>query len=195
MVVVSKVDRTPHRTIDFQRLNAQCLRETHHTASPFQLASQVPPNTKKSVLDAVDGFHSVPLDSESQPLTTFITEWGRYMCLRMPQGYSAAGDAYTCRYDEIIEGVERKVKIIDDTLLYNESIEQHFYHVWDYLTLSAKNGIIIHAKKFSFAKTLSILLALPSQLMVSSLPKRCYLPSLTFLLLLTSQVHVHGLAL
>ena len=195
MVVVSKADRTPHRTIDFQRLNAQCLRETHHTASPFQLASQVPPNTKKSVLDAVDGFHSVPLDSESQPLTTFITEWGRYMCLRMPQGYSAAGDAYTCRYDEIIEGVERKVKIINDTLLYDESIEQHFYHVWDYLTLSAKNGIIIHAKKFSFAKTLSILLALPSQLMVSSLPKRCYLPSLTFLLLLTSQVHVHGLAL
>ena len=81
MVVVSKADGTLRRTIDFQQLNAQCLRKTHHTASPFQLASQVPPNTKKSVLDAVDGFHSVPLDSESQPLTTFITEWGRYMCL------------------------------------------------------------------------------------------------------------------
>ena len=153
MVVVSKADETPRRTIDFQRLNAQCLRETHHTASPFQLASQVPPNTKKTVLDAVDGFHSVPLDSGSQPLTTFITEWGRYMCLRMPQGYSAAGDVYTRRYDEIIEGVERKVKIIDDTLLYDESIKQHFYHVWDYLTLCAKNGIIIiHAKKFQFRK-------------------------------------------
>ena len=74
------------------------------------------------------------------------------MCLRMPQGYSAAGDPYTHRYDEIIVGVERKVKIIDDTLLYDESIEQHFYHVWDYLTLCAKNGIIIHAKKFQFCK-------------------------------------------
>ena len=30
--------------------------------------------------------------------------------------------------------------------------EQHFYHVWNYLTLCAKNGIIIHAKKFQFCK-------------------------------------------
>ena len=30
--------------------------------------------------------------------------------------------------------------------------EQHFYHVWDYLTLCSKNGIIIHAKKFQFCK-------------------------------------------
>ena len=73
MVVVAKADGTPRRTIDYQRLNAQCLRETHHTASPFQLASQAPANTKKSVIDAVDGFHSVDLHPDSRPLTTFIT--------------------------------------------------------------------------------------------------------------------------
>ena len=50
MVVVSKPDRTPRRTIDFQHLNAQSLRETHHTSSPFQLASQIPPNTKSQSL-------------------------------------------------------------------------------------------------------------------------------------------------
>ena len=152
MVVVSKSDGTPRRTIDFQKLNAQCLRETHHTSSPFQLATQVPAQTKKYVLDAVDGFHSVQLDKESQPLTTFITEWGRYVYLRMPQGFLAAGDAYTRRYDEIIADVARKVKIVDDTLLYDDTIEQHFYHVWDYLTLCAKNGVVINKKKFQFCK-------------------------------------------
>ena len=60
----------PH---DYQYLNSQCKRETHHTASPFQLAMQVPPNTKKTMLDTVDGYHSVILDEESQPLTTFIS--------------------------------------------------------------------------------------------------------------------------
>ena len=152
MVVVSKEDGSPRCTIDFQRLNAQCQRETHHTSTPFQLASQVPANTKKSVVDAVDGFHSVALDAESQPLTTFITEWGRFMYLRMPQGFVAAGDAYTRRYDEIIDGVERKVKIVDDTLLYDESIEQAFYHMWDYLTLCANNGVVVNAKKFKFCQ-------------------------------------------
>ena len=152
MVVVSKEDGSPRRTIDFQRLNAQCQRETHHTSTQFQLASQVPAHTKKSVVDAVDGFHSVALDSESQPLTTFITEWGRFMYLRMPQGFVAAGDAYTRRYDEIIDGVERKVKIVDDTLLYDKSIEQAFYHMWDYLTLCANNGVVVNAKKFKFCQ-------------------------------------------
>ena len=42
---------------------------------------------------------------ESQPLTTFITEWGRFMYLRMPQGYVASGDAYTRRYVEIIKNI------------------------------------------------------------------------------------------
>ena len=152
MVVVSKADGTPRRTIDFQKLNSQCQRETHHTSTPFQLASQVPPCTKKSVIDAVDGFHSVELDTESQPLTTFITEWGRYMYKRVPQGFFAAGDAYTRRYDEIIDGVERKVKIVDDTLLYDNSIEQAFYHVWDYLTLCTNNGVVANAKKFRFCQ-------------------------------------------
>ena len=59
----------------------------------------------------------------------------------MPQGYFAAEDAYTYHYNEITKGIEGKVKIIDDTLLYNDSIEQHFDHVWDYLTLCTNNGI------------------------------------------------------
>ena len=48
MVITTKKDGRPRRTIDYQYLNSHCERETHHTASPFQLAMQVPPNTKKT---------------------------------------------------------------------------------------------------------------------------------------------------
>ena len=85
MVVQPKKDGRPRRTVDYQHLNTQCMRETHHQQSPFNLAMQVPAGAYKTVLDAVDGYHSVLLDEESQPLTTFITEWGRYMYTRMPQ--------------------------------------------------------------------------------------------------------------
>ena len=74
MIVAAKKDGTPRRTVDLQNLNSQCLRETHHFQSLFQLATQIPPNTYKTVLDAVDGFHAVELDTDSQILTTFITE-------------------------------------------------------------------------------------------------------------------------
>ena len=74
------------------------------------------------------------------------------MYLSMPQGFFAAGDAYTRRYDEIIEGVDRKVKIVDDTLLYDSSIEHAFFHMWEYLTLCARNGVVVNAKKFRFCQ-------------------------------------------
>ena len=150
MVIIQKKDGRPRRTVDLQKLNAQCDRETHHCQCPFQLACQVPPNTKKTILDAVDGFYAIPLDEESRNLTTFITEWGRYRYLRLPQGYLAATDAYTRRYDEIIKDIPRKVKIVDDTLLYDHDIEQSFYHTWEYLTLCADNGIVINKDKFQF---------------------------------------------
>ena len=152
MVITAKKNGKPRRTVDYQHLNSQCKRETHYTSSPFQLSMQVPPNTKKTVLDATDGYHSIPLDEESQPLTTFITEWGRFMYIRMPQGYLASGDAYTRRYDEIIKEVPRKVKIVDDTLLFDNNIKEAFYHILDYLLLCEKNGIVLNKEKFQFCQ-------------------------------------------
>ena len=152
MVVIPKKDGQPRCTVDLQKLNAQCSRETHHCQSPFQLACQIPSNTKKTVLDAVDGFHAIPLDEASKKLTTFITEWGRYRYCRLPQGYLAATDAYTRRYDDIIKDVKNKVKIVDDTLLFDDDIESSFYHTWDYLTLCYSKGIIFNKSKFQFCQ-------------------------------------------
>ena len=80
--------------------------------------------------------------------------------MRLPQGYSASGDAYTHRMDNITKDVKGKVKIIDDSLLYDNSIEESFFHTWDYLTLCAENGIVANVKKFQFCEdTVSLLVS------------------------------------
>ena len=152
MVITAKKNGKPRRTIEYKHLNSQCKQETHYTGSPFQLALQVPPKQKKTVLDAVDGYHSILLDKDSQPLTTFITEWERFMYLRMTQGYLAFGDTYTRRYDEITKDIPCKVEIVDDTLLYDSSIEEAFYHTFDFLLHCAKNGIALNREKFQFCQ-------------------------------------------
>ena len=70
--------------------------------------------------------------------TTFITEFGLYQYLRALQGHIASGDGYVRRFDDIISGVERKQKFVDDALLYSEIIEEEFYHVFGFLLLSSK---------------------------------------------------------
>ena len=142
-------------TIDYQHLNSQCFRQTHYTHSPFDLASQVPAKSNKTVIDAVEGFHSVQVGRDSQHILMFITHWGRYIPLRMPLAYFASGDAYTQRTDKLTENVKQKLKIIDDTLLHDETIEKSFFHTWDYLTFCANNGIVAILKKFQFCEDTS----------------------------------------
>lgn len=76
MVVVAKKSGKLRHTADFQKLNACCLRETHHTPAPFDMLSGVPPFSYKTVAHAHWGFHQVELNEESRPLTTFIIPSG-----------------------------------------------------------------------------------------------------------------------
>ena len=152
MVVVAKKSGQPRRTVDYQRLNAACRRETHHTPAPFDMVSGVPKHSFKTVADAYWGYHQVELDEESRSLTTFITPWGRYRYRRTPMGHCSAGDAYTKRFDDAIQGIVRKYKCVDDTLLYDNNIEEAFWHVYEFLTTCAAKGITLKPEKFQFAR-------------------------------------------
>ena len=78
MVITRKHDGTPRRTVDLSPLNKFCRRETFASETPFKLARRVPSNTWKSVTDAWNGYHSVPLRESDRHLTTFITPFGRW---------------------------------------------------------------------------------------------------------------------
>ncbi len=152
MVVCRKKNGQPRRTVDLQALNKHCARETHHTPSPFHQAMSVPSGKKKSVFDAWNGYHSVPIRECDRHLTTFITPWGRYRYCTTPQGYIASGDGYTRRFDEIISDFPNKTKCIDDTCMWADSIEECFFQACQWLDLCGRNGIILNPEKFSFAQ-------------------------------------------
>ncbi len=152
MVVVAKKSGQPRRTVDYQKLNAVCLRETHHTPTPFDMVAAIPAHTFKTVADAHWGFHQVELEEESRKLTTFITPWGRYRYRRTPMGHCAAPDAYTKRFDDALVDIQRKFKCIDDTLLHDESVEGAFWHAYELLEACARQGITLKPEKFRFGR-------------------------------------------
>ncbi|MEL6803414.1 MAG: reverse transcriptase domain-containing protein, partial [Bacteroidota bacterium] len=124
----------------------------HHVEPPFKLASQVPTDTYKTLIDAMDGYQAIELDEASRALTTFITPWGPYHFLRVPAGLVDSGDKYTSRYDSVIQHIPRKVKCVDDTLLYDSSISDAFFHTFDYLYKCAAHGIVFNSNKFQFCQ-------------------------------------------
>ena len=137
MVVVSKKSGSPRRCVDLQPLNRYATRETHHTPSRFHQARSVPRSTYKTVLDAWNGYHSVPLHEEDRHLTT----------LR---------DGYTRRYDEIVLSADLShdcyTKCINDTLIWGDSIEEIFWRTVEWLEMCGHHGITLNSEKFVFAQ-------------------------------------------
>ena len=142
MITIPENDGSPRRTIDLQNLNASTRRETHHTPSSFNLVSTVPPGKKKTVLDAYNGYHSVPLSGDACDATKFITEWNRYRYLRATQGFQASNDGYT----------KRVACCVDDSILWDDDVALLFWHTVKYIRLRADNWTVFNPDKFHFGK-------------------------------------------
>ena len=152
MITVPKHNGEPRRVVDLQALNRASVRQTHHTKSPFMLASAVPANKVKSVLDIWNSFHSVPIREEDRDKTCFICPMGRFRYKVAPQGYLASYDGYTHRFDLITAGIQDKVVIVDDSLLWSDDIKSNFYDVCNLVKTCHDAGLIFNADKFQFGQ-------------------------------------------
>ena len=154
MVVTRKHDGSPRRTVDLSPLNRYCKRETFPAESPFRTARRIPGKSWKTVTDAWNGYHSVPLRESDRQLTTFITPFGRYRYTRAPQGYLSSGDGYNRRFDAILSDFERKERCVDDTCHYDDvdNLEGHWWRTIDLLSTCGAAGIVLNPDKFQFAQ-------------------------------------------
>ena len=139
---------------DLSPLNKYCERETHPSRSPFHLARSVPDSSYKTVFDAWNGYHSVPIRKEDRHYTTFVTQWGLFRYVRAPQGYLSSGDGYNRRLDDILAHFTRLLRCVDDSLLHDSDkcIEEHWWRVIEFLEVTGKAGIVLNPEKFQFSE-------------------------------------------
>ena len=152
MVVTRKHNGSPRRTVDLSPLNKHCKRETHASDSPFHLARRIPKGAWKTVTDAWNGYHSVPLREADKRLTTFITPFGLWRYKRAPQGFLSSGDGYNRRFDAILAGFPRKERCVDDTVHFDMDLEDHWWRTMEFLNLVANAGVVLNPEKFQFCK-------------------------------------------
>ena len=92
MVITAKSNSQPRRTVDYQPLNKYMQRQTFPMETPFQLASRIPPISKKNVVDNWNGFHSVSLHPDDRHYTAFPAPTGRYHYKVAAQGNMVSCD-------------------------------------------------------------------------------------------------------
>ena len=122
--------------------------------SPWHLARSIPRRSVKTVCDAWNGYHSVPICEEDRPFTTFATQWGLFRYKRAPQGSALSGDAYNRRFDEVTVHMQRLLRIVDDCCLHDpvENLAEHWWRVIDFIETVGRAGIVLNEDKFQFSE-------------------------------------------
>ena len=95
----------------------------------------------------------MPLDEESQLLTTFITPFGRFEYLHAPYGISSISEYYDQRMAEAFAGLSGFRWIVDDIVIYDSDATQHAHHVRIFLQRCVDKQISLNLDKCHFFQT------------------------------------------
>ena len=146
---VPKGDKIRVRLVtDYTELNKHVKRPVHPFTHTREILQAIPKEAKFfAKLDAVHGYFQLGLDEESSKLTTFLLPQGKFRYLRAPMGLNASSDEWCCQSDAIIRGVPWARKIVDDTLIWSESMEELLERTREILQICRDCGITISKKK------------------------------------------------
>ena len=111
--------------VDLKHVNKNVKRERYILPTLEDVTSKLSGAQVFSTLDAASGFYQVPLDEESQELTTFITPVGRYCFKRLPFGITSAPEIFMRKMNEVLEGLDGVSVYMDDILVYGENMDAH----------------------------------------------------------------------
>ena len=120
---VPKGDKIRVRLVtDYTELNKHIKRPIHPFSSTKEILQAVPKNAKVfAKLDAVHGYFQLGLDKASS-MITFLLPQGKFRYLRAPMGLNASSDEWCCQSDVLIRGISWAKKIVDDTLIWAETM-------------------------------------------------------------------------
>ena len=84
-----------------------------------------------SILDLASGFHQMPLDVDSEELTSFNTRYGQFKYRVMPFGLKNAPSSFQRMMNIVLHDLVDRICVvyIDDILIYSKSKEEHIKHI------------------------------------------------------------------
>lgn len=156
ILLVKKKDGSDMMCVDFRKLNDVTIKDRFPLPRIDDHIDCLGRNKYFSSLDMATGFHQIPLDQESVPLTGFVTPEGHYQYLKMPYGLANAPVVYqriiTKTLRESIESGDILV-YIDDVLILSKTVDQGLILLRKVLDTLTRAGLSINLKKCSFLAT------------------------------------------
>ena len=117
-----------------------------------QLVDATVGHPQMSFLDAFQGYHQIPLASDDQEKTTFVTPIGNYHYKVMPFGLKNAGSTYQRMMTRMFKSLlgENIEIYIDDMVVKSKVISEHLANLRDIFEILRSYKLRLNASKCSF---------------------------------------------
>ena len=152
MIQVIKKTGAVRICVDLTQLNTAVRREHHMLPSLEDIAPKLAESKVSSTLDAASGFWQIPIDEDSQLLTTFITPFGRYAFCRLSFGISSTPEIFQRKMSTLLEGLDGVEVIMHDILVHGRNREEHDARLNAVLMTIKDSGLKLNPKKCVFRK-------------------------------------------
>ena len=153
LVLVCKPNGSLHVCLDPRMIN-NALRFNVHNSRTFQdITSSIRRVAKVSKIDANSGFWTLPMDPDSQLLTTFNTPWGWYCFTKMPFGLNQAQYFFPILYGSNFRDLNSTMNLIaDDVMVHGETGEEHDRNLLQVLNKCREIGLKLNPEKCVFSQ-------------------------------------------
>jgi hypothetical protein len=102
--MVQKKNRKWQMCIDFTNFNKSCPKDNFSLPRIDQIFDFAAGCEVMSLLDCFSGYHRIYMKKEDKAKTSFITPFGTYCFVRMPEGLKNVGSTFSRLTKSILEG-------------------------------------------------------------------------------------------
>ena len=138
--------------VDFTNLNKACPKDPFPMPRIDQLVNATIGHSRISFLDAVQGYHQIPLTLDDQEKTVFVTPTKNYHYKVMPFGLKNVGSTYQQMMTKMFEPqLGRSIEVyVDDMVVKTKVVFEHVDDLTNIFGILRKHKLRLNASKCSF---------------------------------------------
>ena len=133
VLLVKKKDGTMRFCVDYRKLNLVTVKDVYPLPRIDDSLAALSTGRYFSTLDLLQGYHQIPMATNSKEKSAFITGDGLYQFLVMPFGLTNAPATFQRFMDAVLSGYKWRTLLVymDDICVFSGSFEQHLIDLKD----------------------------------------------------------------
>ena len=131
VTLVPKKDGSTRMCVDYRKVNAVTADDGYPMPRISDVLDSLSGCSTYSLIDLRSGYHQLPVDEDTIPITAFTTHQGLYEYVRMPFGLKTAPAVFQRCMNEVLRPVLGRFAMVylDDICVYSRNEEEHREHL------------------------------------------------------------------